>query len=97
MQTYHVSPVSNLDELGILTGVKTLHNYYEKFSRFVFLGTLDYIENHYLKYSEEGTWYVYEVDCTGLHLTQLPTDDQWKYGDDIPPNRIKCVKVVDNR
>ena len=95
MIRYHVSPISDLDKRGLAVNVKTLHNYYEKFSRFIFLGTLDYIENHYLKYSDKGKWFVYEVDCLDLHLTGLPTKDQWKYGDNISSDRVRKMKVVD--
>ena len=95
MIRYHASPISDLDKCGLEVNVKTLHNYYERFSRFIFLGTLDYIENHYLKYSNKGKWFVYEVDCSNLDLIQLPTHDQWKYGDKIESDRVKQVKVVD--
>ena len=96
MIRYHVSPISDLDKKGLAVNVKTLHNYHEAFSRFLFLGTLDYIENHYLKYSDKGKWFVYEVDCSDLHLTELPTKDQWKYGDNISSDRIKHLKTIDN-
>ena len=95
MVTYHASILPGLDRKGLAVNVKTIHNYYEKFSRFIFLGTLDYIENHYLKYSDNGKWFVYEVDCSDLHLTELPTKDQWKYGDDISSDRIKHLKTID--
>jgi hypothetical protein len=95
MIRYHVSPISDLDKRGLAVNAKTLHNYYEMVSRFLFLGTLNYIENHYLKYSTKGTWFVYEVDCSDLNLTELPTKDQWKYGDNIPSDRVRKVKVVD--
>jgi hypothetical protein len=95
MVTYHISPISDLDKKGLAVNVKTLHNYYEKFNRFLFLGTLDYIENHYLKYSTKGTWFVYEVDCSDLNLIQLQTKDQWKCGTDISSDRIKCLKTID--
>ena len=95
MIKYHASPISDLDKRGLVVNAKTLHNYYEMVSRFLFLGTLNYIENHYLKYSTKGTWFVYEVDCSDLNLTELPTKDQWKYGDNIPSDRVRKVKVVD--
>ena len=95
MIRYHASPISDLDKKGLAVNVKTLHNYYEKFNRFLFLGTLDYIENHYLKYSDKGRWYVYEVDCLDLNLTELPTKGQWKCGTDISSDRIKRLKIID--
>ena len=95
MVTYHASPIPDLDREGLAINVKTLHSYYEKFNRCLFLGTLDYIENHYLKYSTKGTWFVYEVDCSDLNLIQLQTKDQWKYGDNIPSDRIKRLKTID--
>ena len=95
MTFYHISPISDLDERGLAVNVKTLHGYYEKFNRFLFLGTLDYIENHYLKYAKKGKWFVYEVDCSDLQLMELPTKDQWKYGDDISSDRIKHLKIID--
>ena len=95
MVVYHASPISDLDKTGLAVNAKTIRNYYEKFSRFLFLGTLDYIENHYLKYSDKGTWFVYAVDCADLNLTELPTKDQWKYGDNISSDRVRKMKVVD--
>jgi hypothetical protein len=95
MIRYHASPISDLDKRGLVVNAKTLHNYYVMVSRFLFLGTLNYIENHYLKYSTKGTWFVYEVDCSDLNLTELPTKDQWKYGDNISSDRVRQLKVVD--
>lgn len=95
MVIYHASPIKGLEHKGLAVNVKTLHNYYERFSRFIFLGTLDYVENHYLKYSGRGRWFVYEVDCSDLNLTELPTKDQWKYGDNISSDRVRPLKAVD--
>jgi hypothetical protein len=92
---YHASPISDLDKKGLAVNAKTLHNYYEKCSRFLFLGTLDYIENHYLKYSNKGRWFVYEVDCSDLQMTELPSIGQWKYGDNISSDRVRQLKIVD--
>lgn len=92
---YHASPLNNLDKYGI--DPKASPHVSRDTQNFMYLGSLDYIKNHYLDYAKNGTYYIYKVDITNIPIdnTRLP-NDQIRTNSFIKPNSIILVEVLEN-
>ena len=94
MILYHISQVSGLDKIGLKPGMPSKINYKGRRSFYVYLGTLEYIHKDYLSYCPPGQYFLYSVDTTGLALDDNLPGGQYRYGADIPGNKIKLVREL---
>lgn len=94
MTHYHASPHPNLHKTGITPDadphVSVNHQNY------VYLGSLDYIINHYLKYAHSGTYYVYKINTSGTDIISDLPGEQVRTRDYIAPTEVDLFKVVQN-
>jgi hypothetical protein len=86
MICYHASRNPNLCTAGIRTGQTTLCSIFRK-STHIYVGTLNYIHEQYLKYCPMGTYYIYEIDIEH-ELEPLPAKGQWRTTDTLYPSKI---------
>jgi hypothetical protein len=89
---YHASRNPDLCATGIKIGKPTSCSIYRK-SKHVYVGTLDYINNQYLKYCPKGTYYIYEIDIEH-NLEPLLAKGQWRTTSALFPKRIVNNTIV---
>ena len=92
MTYYHASRNSNLCAAGIQVGQSTSCSIYRE-SKHIYVGTLKYIHEQYLKYCPKGTYYIYEIE-TDLQLEPLPAKGQWRTTDILFPKRVVKSETV---
>ena len=91
---YHASPIPNLDKIGIDPNAEP-HVSSQK-QGWVYLGSLNYIYTQYMAYAKTGTYYIYQVDVTGLTLDDDLAGDQVRTRDYINPSRVTVNTSVHN-
>lgn len=87
MKVYHASRNPDLLQLGIKKNQPTSCSIYD-LSMHVYVGTLDYIYNQYLKYCPKGTYYIYEIEVDLNDFEELPAKGQWRTTKDLMPQKI---------
>jgi len=92
---FHASPINNLDVVGISPSA-TPHLSNDCCWN-VYLGSYDYIINHFLEYAKADTYYIYKVNTSGLSLINDLPGEQVRTQDYIHPEAVRLFKTVDNR
>ena len=91
---YHASPLDLLKLGGICPSSKPTVG--RRPSPYVYLGTLEYILEHYFQYAPRITYNVYSVDTNGLNLDwKLPAGQARLLGS-IPASRLSLYRRIRN-
>ena len=95
MKWFHASPKDDLHITGIDPAAKPLVS--RRVQNYVYFGSLDYIEDQYLRYAPKGDYYVYEIDTGGLSID--PTElagEQIRTWDFVKSNAVTLYGLAKN-
>ena len=94
MTHYHASPHPNLHTIGIRPDADPHVSINHQ--GWTYLGSLDYITNHYLKYARSGTYYIYKINTSGYDINGDLPGEQVRTREYIDPSDVSLLKVVVN-
>jgi len=94
IEYYHASQVTNLDETGIFPNANP--HVSRDVQDHVYLGSLSYVTDQYLKYAKSGQYHIYQVDTTGLKLDKDLPGEQVRTAVSIDPSRVELVDTIEN-
>ena len=94
MKLYHASKSGMLHVDGIRTNVeKNCCNFNDGY---VYLGSLEYLNEQYFSYCPKGLYYIFEVQVDFLKLEYLNKVEHYRHLGDISPKFVRPfdVKVI---
>ena len=92
MKIYHASPYGMLHREGVKCQQKTTCSRFN--DGYVFLGSLEYLNEQYFKYCPKGTYYIFEINIDESRLEEAP--GHYKHLGDIAAECVEPygVKIV---
>ena len=95
MTYYHASPDPNLDKKGLNPNSIPLISMDRQ--NYVYLGSLNYILDHYLAYAPSNKYYIYKVDVTGLTIDDNLPGEQIRIRNNIDSHRVELFDIINSQ